>query len=125
MKRQNTNTRFKKLEYLYVTLFLLLTWWGLSLLINNSAFPPPHLAFKSLIESLKEDLLIHLGVSLYRVIVSLVIATLLGVPLGLILGKNKSLDQLVAPMIYLTYPIPKVVFMPILFILYYLDLHFI
>lgn len=117
MKKQNLNSRFKKLEYLYVTFLLLLSWWVLSLLINNSAFPPPHHAIKSLIENLSDNLLIHLGVSLYRVLVSLLIATLLGVSMGLILGKNKSLDKFFAPMIYLTYPIPKVVFMPILFIL--------
>lgn len=117
MEKKKLNTRFKKAEYLYVFLILLLSWWGLSLLINNSAFPPPHQAIKSLIENLSDNLLLHLGVSLYRVLTSLVIATLLGVPLGLILGKNSSLDQYAAPMIYLTYPIPKVVFMPILFIL--------
>jgi len=117
MKKQNLNFRFKKLEYLYVILFLLFSWWGLSVLIHNPAFPPPHHALKSLMESISDQLLIHLGVSLYRVLVSLVIATWFGVTLGLILGKNRTLDHLVAPMIYLTYPIPKVVFMPILFIL--------
>ena len=85
--------------------------------MDNAAFPPPHLAIISLVESINDDLLLHLGVSLYRVLISLAVATLLGVPLGLILGKNKALDRFIAPMIYLTYPIPKVVFMPILFIL--------
>ena len=117
MQKKNTNSLFKKIEYFYVTILLLASWWGLSLLINNPAFPPPHRAIISLIDSIQNDLMYHLGVSLYRVLVSLLIATLLGVPLGLILGKNKSLDRFIAPMIYLTYPIPKVVFMPILFIL--------
>jgi len=117
MKKKNINFHFKKLDYLYAILVLLLSWWGLSMMINNSAFPPPHQAIKSLLESLSDNLLLHLGISLYRVLTSLTIATLLGIPLGLILGKNSSLDSFVAPMIYLTYPIPKVVFMPILFIL--------
>jgi len=117
MKKKNINFHFKKLDYLYAILVLLLSWWGLSMMINNSAFPPPHQAIKSLLESLSDNLLLHLGISLYRVLTSLTIATLLGIPLGLILGKNSSLDSFFAPMIYLTYPIPKVVFMPILFIL--------
>jgi len=117
MKKQNMNTQFKNTQYLYVVLFLFATWWGASLLINNPTFPPPHRAFQSLIESLKDDLMLHIGISLYRVLISLIIASLIGVPMGLILGKNRSLDKYVAPMIYLTYPIPKVVFMPVLFIL--------
>ncbi len=117
MIKWNRYTRLKRVEYIYASLLLLLFWWGLSLLINNTAFPPPHHAMKSLIEGLGDNLLVHLGVSLYRVLISLFIATLLGVSFGLILGKNRSLDNLVAPIIYLTYPIPKVVFMPILFIL--------
>ena len=117
MQNLNSNTRFKKFEYLFVSLTLLGLWWVFSLLINNPAFPPPNHAITSLVESLGDNLLLHLGVSLYRVLVSLVVATLIGVPLGLMIGKNRSLDRYAAPMIYLTYPVPKVVFMPILFIL--------
>lgn len=117
MSKLNTNSRLNRLRYLSVTLFLILIWWGLSMAINKPVLPPPHLAIKSLIHSLENGLLIHIGVSLYRVLLSLIIATLLAVPLGLILGKNSWIDKYIAPMIYITYPIPKVVFMPILFIL--------
>jgi taurine transport system permease protein len=97
--------------------YLLLFWWGLSVILDKPSLPSPLVAFQSVIDSMKEDLYLHLGVSLYRVLISLVIAALLGIPLGLFLGKNPNWDERIAPLIYLTYPIPKVVFMPILFIL--------
>lgn len=98
-------------------LFLLVSWQVLSLILNAPVFPPPLPALKSLLAIFHSDLIVHLKVSLYRVIASLVIATILGVPLGLYLGKNKRADQLSSPLIYLTYPIPKVVFLPIFLIL--------
>ncbi|MGI6686330.1 MAG: ABC transporter permease [Bacillota bacterium] len=96
---------------------LLIGWWLLSLGLNSPAVPHPWDAVKSLVEGLQGDLLIHLGVSLYRVLVSLILATVLAVPLGIFLGKNIEIDRRAAPLVYLTYPIPKVVFMPVFLIL--------
>lgn len=98
-------------------LVLLLSWQILSVILDTPALPPPAealISFKSIFGS---DLLRHLQVSLYRVTLSLIIAAVLGVPLGLFLGKNKKADLLSAPFIYLTYPVPKVVFLPIFMIL--------
>jgi ABC-type nitrate/sulfonate/bicarbonate transport system permease component len=97
--------------------FLLVGWQILSILLGTPAFPPPGQAVRSFLEIFRTDLIDHLEVSFYRVMVSLVIATILGVPLGLFLGKNKKADRLSAPLIYLTYPVPKVVFLPIILIL--------
>jgi len=107
----------KKLNYLWVIALLVIMWWSLSALLETAALPSPWLAFASFFSSLQDGLLVHIEVSLYRVLSSLVLATLLGVPLGLFLGKNPQVDKYVALLIYLTYPIPKVVFMPILLIL--------
>lgn len=110
--------RFEKtLPFFYGVIILLLFWWLLALWLDSPAVPPPGEAMKSLGESLQGDLLNHLGVSLYRVLVSLILATVLAVPMGIFLGKNPKVDQQAAPLIYLTYPIPKVVLMPVFLIL--------
>jgi len=96
---------------------LLVIWWLLALALKSPAVPPPLGALKSFLASLRGDLLIHLGISLYRVMVSLLLAAALGVPLGIFLGKNLAIDAWIAPMLYLTFPVPKVVFMPIFLIL--------
>lgn len=98
-------------------IILLAIWWLLALVLNSPAVPPPLGALKSFLASLRGDLFIHLSVSLYRVLISLILAAALGVPLGILLGKNPEIDARISPLIYLIYPLPKVVFLPIFLIL--------
>jgi len=104
-------------RYAVTGLMLLALWWLVAVLVDHSALPKPVPALNSFLQEMRQGLLLHTGVSLYRVLVSLFLSLLLGVPLGLILGRNRRLDSYLAPAIYLTYPIPKVVFMPVLFVL--------
>lgn len=108
---------FKGKSSLVTVVIMVLIWWILALILNKPILPGPYQAFTALYRCLQGDLLVHLGVSLYRVVASIVLATVLAIPVGLFLGKNKGWDQKIAPFIYLTYPVPKVVFMPILFVL--------
>jgi ABC-type nitrate/sulfonate/bicarbonate transport system permease component len=41
------------------------------------------------------------------------VGSLIGVVLGLLAGVARSLDQLLSPVVFLTYPVPKIVFLPI------------
>ncbi len=107
----------KSANVLMAILILLATWHIFSLLLHTPALPVPLAALQSFARLLPGELMPHLTISFYRVAVSLLIATLLGVPLGLYLGKNQRADEISAPMIYMTYPIPKVVFLPIFLIL--------
>ncbi|HHV64586.1 MAG TPA: ABC transporter permease [Peptococcaceae bacterium] len=107
----------KALDILAGSLALLVAWQLLAVILDTPVFPPPLAAFRSLKAIFVSEIFIHLQVSLYRVVISLFIATLLGVPLGIYLGKNKRAGQLSAPLIYLTYPVPKVVFLPVFLIL--------
>ncbi len=45
---------------------------------------------------------------------STALAVLLAVPAGLVLGQSRTIDRLAAPLIYILYPIPKIVFLPII-----------
>src|SRR5919109_974327 len=55
----------------------------------------------------------HFLVSLYRVVGSMALAVLLAAPTGLIMGQSRQLNRLLSPLIYLTYPVPKVVLVPV------------
>lgn len=115
MRRAFKNSE-KILSFLWSVVLLLLLWWLLAILLKNPAVPLPLAALQSFLHNIQGDLLTHLGVSLYRVLVSLVLAAIMAVPLGLFLGKNPAIDAKAAPLLYLTYPIPKVVFMPVFLI---------
>src|SRR5215470_352595 len=59
------------------------------------------------------ELLPHVGASLGRALPGFALGSLIGVVLGLLAGVARSLDQLLSPVVFLTYPVPKIVFLPI------------
>jgi len=105
----------KALIYLQAALFLGIIWHLASLAADKPFLPPPLAAIKELFSLFRQGIITgHFLISTYRVLVSMVIAFILAVPLGMILGRHKKLDRFFAPLIYLLYPLPKIVFLPIL-----------
>jgi NitT/TauT family transport system permease protein len=62
-------------------------------------------------------LLPHLGVSARRVFIALAIGLGISVPFGMALGRSPKLDAIFAPLVFVTYPVPKIAFLPVFFIL--------
>lgn len=60
----------------------------------------------------------HLLASLYRVAAGLGIATLIGGAIGLLMGSSKKANELLNPLLYFTYPIPKTALLPVVMILF-------
>jgi NitT/TauT family transport system permease protein len=60
----------------------------------------------------------HLGSSSLRVLAALVVSFVAAVPLGLFLGSNAKADRLARPLIYLTYPVPKIVLLPLVLLIF-------
>lgn len=95
---------------------LLATWQLLSTAANLSTLPGPGVVALAFVNGLPNGLAWHLAVSAYRVVISIVVAVVFAAPLGLALGQNKKLDRLVAPLVYLTYPVPKIVLLPVVLV---------
>jgi len=96
---------------------LFLSWQLFSLLLDNPALPPPVRALGTLVAQLPRGLGRDFLVSTWRVLASILIAFLLGVPAGLWLGLDERCDRFFAPLVYLTYPVPKIVFLPLVMVL--------
>jgi ABC-type nitrate/sulfonate/bicarbonate transport system permease component len=60
----------------------------------------------------------HVGASLARALPGFAIGTVFGVALGLAAGVARGFDQMVSPAVFLTYPVPKIVMLP-LFMLWF------
>lgn len=109
----------KKRDLLKAVIFLILLWVILAMIVQQPILPSPIVVIKSLWqEILKGDILEHLSASLWRVIASTFLAILAAAPTGLILGQSKKLNDFFAPIIYLLYPIPKVVLVPIVLLFF-------
>ncbi len=104
------------LGYVGAIVVLLASWALLAAAVNSPALPSPATAlpvFFALIPELWPELV----VSLWRVVAAMALGTLVAVPLGLYIGRSPRVDAVVAPIIFLTYPIPKVVFLPVFLVL--------
>ena len=71
-------------------------------------------AFAAAIEA--GDLLPHIAASLTRSIPGFVLGTLAGVALGLLAGVSRLADAMLSPSIFLSYPVPKIVMLPIVMV---------
>lgn len=89
------------------------------MLVARPILPAPPAVGRALVNELaRGDLLTHFTASLWRVLASTFLAIALAAPAGLILGQSQTLNRALSPLIYLLYPIPKVVFVPIVLLFF-------
>ena len=107
----------RKRDVLFAALGLLVAWQISAMLIDKPVLPPPADVLEAFVLSLPEDLGRHLLVSALRVIASIVLAVVAAVPIGLAIGLSPAAARIAAPLIYLLYPIPKIVLLPVIILL--------
>jgi NitT/TauT family transport system permease protein len=105
------------LGYVGASAVLLAGWWLLAMLVDSPALPGPGPALAAFAEHAGE-LWPETLVSFARILVAMAVGMVLAVPLGLAVGRSERADTLVAPLLFLTYPVPKIVFLPILLVLF-------
>ena len=110
--------KIKNRHLLLAILILLIIWQLAAMVINRPILPPPLEVGSVLIQELQNDLIYHFLASLWRVLASTGLAILVAAPLGLIIGQSRRLNALISPAIYIIYPIPKVVLVPIILLIF-------
>ncbi len=106
------------MNYLKGTAAVVLLWYLLAALVSAPIVPFPHRAAARLAVSLTgEASYLHMLFSLYRMAGGMVLALLLGIPVGMLAGRLRSLDQVISPVLYLLYPVPKIAFLPVFMVL--------
>jgi ABC-type nitrate/sulfonate/bicarbonate transport system permease component len=100
--------------YAWAVLGLLLVWEAAALVAGVPALPPPAAALATLVRELIAGMWRDVAISGGRVLAAVLISLAAAVPLGLLVGRSPRLDRFAGPAIYLTYPIPKVPFLPLL-----------
>ncbi len=109
----------RRRDLLLATLALFVLWQISAMLLNEPILPTPLAALQALAEELLHgDLLAHFLASLWRVMASTVLAIATAAPAGLALGQSRRLNSLFSPLVYLLYPIPKVVLVPIVLLFF-------
>jgi NitT/TauT family transport system permease protein len=88
-------------------------WQIVAMLVNRDILPAPWNVFVVFVDELDNGLVTHFLYSLWRVTAGMALSVLVAAPAGLLIGGSKRLDKIFSPIIYLLYPIPKVVFVPV------------
>lgn len=98
--------------------FLILVWQGAALVLRTQALPGPLSVLTSFVQEMSGPLANHFLVSSYRVLASLVLALVTAVPIGIAMGRISRVDRLASPLLYLTYPVPKIAFLPLVLLIF-------
>jgi len=99
---------------------LLLVWqlagmvWGLP----DYLLSPAQIAREFVAALGTQELYVHAGTSLMRALPGFFIGSGLGIAFGLAAGVSRRFDETVSPPVFLTYPVPKIVMLP-LFMLWF------
>lgn len=102
-------------------IFILLFALGLFALLNRAFpfFPSPVRIVLAVGELFgKGEIYPHLLVTLYETMVGFAAGVVLGVWVGLTLGVNRTLSDLLEPIILSAYAIPKIIFLPLLLMIF-------
>lgn len=116
----NKKQRFGKkwLGLLGAFLVIHLLWYLAFLLWNNPMLPNPLLVYQNFSKLVQNHIELHLLASLLRIFAGMGIGVLLGFLVGLLMGSSSRWNQWLDPVIYLTYPIPKMALLPIVMLLF-------
>lgn len=109
----------KSLPYLITIATLLLAWKGLTTILSIEVLPPPEEALGAFLRALfTKGFWLHFFTSAFRAVMAMLIAWAIGFPLGIAMGSSNRLDAILSPFIFLTYPVPKVVLLPVVFLIF-------
>lgn len=110
---------FERWSYLWGVVVLLGAWQIGAWAAGESILAGPVTVAAQLVEEAQTDRFWrHVGVSSMRVLTALVVSFALAVPLGLFLGSSPRADRIAKPLIYLTYPVPKIVLLPLVLLVF-------
>jgi ABC-type nitrate/sulfonate/bicarbonate transport system permease component len=103
----------KRRDVLLAAVALLVLWQMVAMIVDLPILPAPMEVLRVFFRELGRDMLIHFAVSLWRVTAGMVLSVLVAAPAGLAIGGSRRLNRFFSPFIYLLYPIPKVVLVPV------------
>lgn len=98
---------------------VLITWKVAAFLVGSPVLPGPEEALQAFVAAAGTRVFWHdFAVSAYRVGASILLAWVLAFPAGVLIGYSKRMNHLFSPLIFMTYPIPKMVLLPVVLLLF-------
>jgi NitT/TauT family transport system permease protein len=105
-------------EYLYSFAVITGLWLLAAYILKLPIVPSPITVYQNLIENFVGVLGVHVLYSLMRIFLGTAISLFLGTAIGFLMGYFKRVDKLLSPLVYFTYPVPKLALLPIVMLLF-------
>lgn len=106
------------LRLLFVFLCMNLVWYIVYLLMNHSILPSPGSVYIAMFQLEGREVLLNVGYSLVRIFEGVLLALFIGLLIGLLMGRSPLWNKLLDPVVYLTYPIPKIALLPVVMLFF-------
>jgi NitT/TauT family transport system permease protein len=107
------------ITYLFAVFLIIALWEILALILDSPVLPTPADVIASCAKVMQtSEFWQHFSQSGIRVLISVIISLIIAFPLGILLGYNTKADRILSPILFLTYPIPKIVFLPVILVLF-------
>lgn len=104
--------------YLYGIVIFVALWYVAGILVRLPIIPSPMAVLGNLIDIFASKIVIHGFYSLWRIVAGVFLSVIVGIPIGLCMGYFAKWDRILSPLVYLTYPIPKIALLPIMMLLF-------
>jgi NitT/TauT family transport system permease protein len=103
---------------LYSLAVVLVVWWLVSWIIRLPIVPSPVDVFINIGQIFSTKMEKHVLYSLGRIGGGIALSIIIGVPLGYLMGSYERVNRLLSPLVYFTYPVPKLALLPVVMLLF-------
>ncbi len=93
-------------------------WYVAHILVNHPMLPSPTGVYLAMGQLGGRELVLNVGYSLMRVFAGVLLALILGLLVGLLMGRSALWNKLLDPVVYLTYPVPKIALLPVVMLFF-------
>lgn len=103
---------------LWAIMVLLALWTALAAILKLPIIPSPFMVAETLTEIFGSVIMKHTICSIMRIFLGVTGAVIAGVVLGTLMGYFPFAGRLFSPLVYFTYPVPKVAFLPVIMLIF-------
>lgn len=108
---------FRRVVWFLPGLILVACLWTFISSLQPRLVPAPWHVLPLFARLLRQGLLGHAGATLLRTLLAVLASFLIALPLGILMAKSAKLDKLLAPLVYLIFPVPKIALFPVIMLL--------
>lgn len=103
----------KRHPWIYSAL-LVLGFWTIAHLLSSRGLIPSPIETLSYILRHPDTLALHIGASLFRILLAILATAVLGTAVGILTARHAGADAALSPLLYTLYPVPKIAFLPLI-----------